>query len=158
MNLTEDVAVSSGPRRIMFLWRRLDRLCRLRRRHGERPTRICSAISAKNEITEYMSLYKTGPKVYRAGFAIAAPPVDLPDGVAYEKFAGGEYVRFVLTGPYTDLPQASGKAWDAVAAKKIALRDDFAIENYTKDPRTTPADQLVTEILFPKPDALLPLC
>jgi effector-binding domain-containing protein len=54
----------------------------------------------------------------------------------------------VLTGPYTDLPQASGRAW-AIAGERIQVRDDFAVENYVNDPRVIPADQLVTEILIP---------
>jgi effector-binding domain-containing protein len=90
-----------------------------------------------------------GSKIYRAGFALDAAPVDLPKGVAYEMFPGGKYVRFVLTGPYSDLPQASGRAWDIVAAKGLPIRDDFAIENYVSDPRVTPAEALVTEILLP---------
>jgi hypothetical protein len=36
-----------------------------------------------------------------------------------------------------------------VAEKKVALRDDFNIEHYVNDPRTTPEEQLATEILFP---------
>ena len=106
-------------------------------------------LSMKNQITGYMSLYKIGPKLYRAGFALAAPPVDLPDGLAYEQIAGGKYSRFVLTGPYSDLPAASGQAWNTIAEKKIPLRDDFAIENYVNDPRTTPEHQLITQILIP---------
>jgi predicted transcriptional regulator YdeE len=106
-------------------------------------------LSKKNQITGYMSLYKTGPKVYRAGFSLAGPPVDLPAGLAYEQFNGGKYVRFILTGPYSDLPAASGAAWNTVGEKKLALRDDFAIENYMNDPRTTPEDQLITQILIP---------
>jgi effector-binding domain-containing protein len=106
-------------------------------------------LSKKNQITGYMSLYKRGPKIYRAGFALAGPPVDLPAGLAYEQFIGGKYVSFILTGPYSDLPAASGAAWNAVAEKKIALRDDFAIENYMNDPRSTPEDQLITHILIP---------
>ena len=106
-------------------------------------------LSKNNPITGFMSLYKTGPKIYRAGFALSAPPVDLPQGLTYEKFDGGQYVRFVLTGPYTDLPAASGQVWNSVAEKKISLRDDFAIENYLNDPRTTPEDQLITHILIP---------
>src|SRR5215475_12760372 len=60
-------------------------------------------LSKKNKITGYMSLYKMRPHMYRAGFSLAGPPVDLPDGMAYENFPGGKYSRFVLTGPYTDL-------------------------------------------------------
>lgn len=107
------------------------------------------ALSEKNRITKYMSLYKMEPKIYRAGFALEGSPQGLPDGLAYERFPGGKYIRFVLTGPYTDLPVASGRAWATVAEKKIQLRDDFAIENYLNDPRVTPAEQLVTEILIP---------
>lgn len=107
------------------------------------------AISKKNQVVGYTSLYKMGPKIYRAGFAVTAPPVDLPDGLHYEKFPGGKYTRFVLTGPYTQLPQATGRAWAIAEEKKIPLRDDFAIENYVNDPRTTPEEQLVTEILLP---------
>jgi predicted transcriptional regulator YdeE len=106
-------------------------------------------LSKKNQIAGYMSLYKMGPKVYRAGFALAGPPVDLPQGLAYEKFNGGKFVRFVLTGPYSDLPAASGAAWNTASEKKIAVRDDFAIENYMNDPRVTPEDQLITHILIP---------
>jgi predicted transcriptional regulator YdeE len=106
-------------------------------------------LSMKNKITGYMSLYKIGPKMYRAGFALAAPPVDLPDGMAYEKLEGGKYAKFVLKGPYSELPEASGRVWNTVAEKKLPVRDDYAIENYLNDPRITPEDQLITEILVP---------
>jgi effector-binding domain-containing protein len=36
-----------------------------------------------------------------------------------------------------------------IAEQGIEMRDDFCIENYVTDPRTTPADQNVTEILIP---------
>src|SRR5579863_6074271 len=61
-------------------------------------------LGKKNQITGYMSLYKMGPKIYRAGFALSAPPVDLPAGLIYEEFAGGKYSKFVLTGSYSQLP------------------------------------------------------
>ena len=51
------------------------------------------ALSEHNKITRYMSLYKVGPKIYRAGFALAAPPVELPEGLKYEIFNGGKYSR-----------------------------------------------------------------
>jgi effector-binding domain-containing protein len=107
------------------------------------------AISEHNKITGYMSLYKVGPKVYRAGVSLASPPQQLPEGLDYEKFKGGKYMKFVLTGPYSDLPKASGRVFEIVAEKKIHLRDDWCIENYTTDPRVTPVDKLITEILLP---------
>jgi DNA gyrase inhibitor GyrI len=103
----------------------------------------------QNKITGYMSLYKVAPNIYRAGVALAAAPQDLPEGLAYEKFQGGKYSRFVLTGPYSNLPEACGRVFQIVSERKIPPRDDFGIENYLNDPRTTPEERLVTEILVP---------
>jgi TetR/AcrR family transcriptional regulator, transcriptional repressor for nem operon len=103
----------------------------------------------QNKITGYMSLYKVAPNIYRAGVALAAAPKDLPAGLAYEKFKGGKYSRFVLTGPYSNLPEACGRVFRIVSERKIPLRDDYGIENYVNDPRTTPEERLVTEILVP---------
>jgi predicted transcriptional regulator YdeE len=107
------------------------------------------AIAAKNRIAGYLSLYKTGPQIYRAGVSLAEPPVELPAEMQYEKFDGGKYSRFVLTGSYMFLPEASGRAWGLAAEKQIPLRDGYAIENYVNDPRTTPEENLTTEILLP---------
>jgi len=108
-----------------------------------------SALVAHNQIVGAAAFYKCGPDIYRAGFMLAAPPVELPEGLQYQKLTGGEYSRFVLQGPYHHLPEATSRAFAIVAEKKIPLRDDFNIEHYVTDPRTTPADQSVTEILFP---------
>jgi DNA gyrase inhibitor GyrI len=102
-----------------------------------------------NKITGYMSVYKMGPQIYRAGVSVDAVPNNLPKGLAYTKFKGGKYGRFVLTGPYSDLGAASGRVWQIVTETKIPLRDDFAIENYLNDPRITPEADLITEILIP---------
>jgi effector-binding domain-containing protein len=102
-----------------------------------------------NKITGYMSLYKVGPKIYRAGVSLAAAPDNLPDGLEYVRFKGGKYSRFVLTGSYSQLPQAVGRVFAIVAATKIPLRDDYNMENYANDPRTTPEPELITEILIP---------
>ncbi len=106
-------------------------------------------ISEHNKITGYMSLYKVGPKIYRAGVSLAAEPINVPEDLEHTKFKGGKYSRFVLTGPYADLPEACGRVFEVVSETKIQLRDDYCIENYVNDPRTTPAQQLVTEILIP---------
>jgi effector-binding domain-containing protein len=110
---------------------------------------IVPEIPEQNKITGYMSLYKVDAKVYRAGVSLAAEPQNLPPSLKYEKFKGGKCSRFVLTGSYANLPEASGRVFEIVAEKKIQMRDDYCIENYTNDPRTTPEDQLVTEILIP---------
>jgi predicted transcriptional regulator YdeE len=106
-------------------------------------------VAEHNHITGYMSLYKVGPQIYRAGVSLAAPPAKLPQDLSYMKFAGGKYSRFVLTGPYANLGQASGRVLEIIQQTKLPLRDDYFIENYVNDPRTTPEDQLITEILVP---------
>ena len=106
-------------------------------------------IAAVCQIMGACALYRCGPDVYRAGYVVAAPPANVPDGLSYEEIPGGKYVRFVLTGPYSQLPEATGRAFQVVAEKQISLRDGFNIENYLTDPRTTPQEQCVTEILFP---------
>jgi predicted transcriptional regulator YdeE len=111
--------------------------------------RIRPKIEQRNTITGYMSLYKIGSQVYRAGVSLAAPPDKLPEGMRYEKFSGGKYSRFVLTGPFTQLGEATGRACKLVAERQIPLRDDFNIEHYVKDPRITPEAELITHILFP---------
>lgn len=111
--------------------------------------RAVPAIAEKNQITGFLSLYKIGPKIYRAGVSVAAPPVKIPEGLQYEKFPGGRYSRFTWTGSYAKLPEVSGRVWQLAAEKQIPQRDDFAIENYANDPKTTPEEQLITEILVP---------
>ena len=108
-----------------------------------------SEILKHNRILGGAALYKTNPGTYRAGFILAAPPVNLPSELSYVKFPGGKFARFTLTGPYNQLPEATGRAFEIVKEKKIALRDEFNIERYLKDPMTTPEAELVTEILFP---------
>ena len=111
--------------------------------------KLVPAIAEYNQITGYTSLYKVGPKIYRAGVSIAAEPQNLPAGVQYTNFKGGKYSRFVLTGPYSNLPEASGRVFHMVAEQQISTRDDFNIENYVNDPESTPAAQLITQILIP---------
>lgn len=108
-----------------------------------------SEILKSNKVVGYMSLYEAGPQIYRAGLATEAAPADLPSGMQYELFAGGKYTKFTLTGPYSQLPEASGRVFDLVQEQGIVVREGFNIENYVKDPRTTPAEELITEILVP---------
>ena len=110
---------------------------------------LIPTISEHNKITGYMSLYKVEPKIYRAGVSLEATPNNLPEGVEYTKFKGGNYSRFILTGAYSNLPEACARVFEIVAAAEMPMREDFCIENYINDPRTTPEDQLITEILIP---------
>ena len=110
--------------------------------------KVIPQICEHNQDTAYTSLYKVGPQIYRAGVGIAAEPKNLPAGLQYTKFPGGKYARFTLTGPYSNLPEASGRVFQMVKDQKLPVRDDFNIENYVNDPRTTPASDLVTQILI----------
>jgi effector-binding domain-containing protein len=38
---------------------------------------------------------------------------------------------------------------EIIQQTRLPLRDDYFIENYVNDPRSTPEDQLITEILVP---------
>ena len=103
-----------------------------------------------NKITGYMSLYKVTPNmIYRAGVSLAAAPKKLPKGLEYTKFKGGKYSRFVLKGSYVNLPAACGRVCEIVVEKKIKVRNNYCIEHYVNDPRITPEDKLITEILIP---------
>ncbi len=113
--------------------------------------KIVPRIEEHNKITGRLSLYKVGPKIYRAGVSVeaATAPQNVPEGLQYQKFDGGRYSRFVLTGPYGELPQATRQVFETVAEKKLSVRDDWGIENYVTDPMTTPMDKNITEILVP---------
>lgn len=149
MNLTENPEVVSWPETHYVFVEKVGPFLQNAGQAWQTVHTKVQALSENNKIMGYMSLFKVGPQVYRAGFALAGAPVNLPEGLAYEKFHGGKYSRFVLTGPYSQLPQACGRVFEIVKQEKIAQRDDFCIENYTNNPQVTPEDQLVTEILVP---------
>jgi effector-binding domain-containing protein len=149
MNLTQEPEIVTWPETHYVFIEKVGPFMNTAPEAWQEVHKLVPEIAEHNEINGYMSLYKMGPKVYRAGVSVAAPPKEVPDGLKYVKFPGGKYSRFVLTGPYSELPEASGRAWQLVAEKNVPLRDDYNIENYVTDPRETPADQLITQILFP---------
>ncbi len=106
-------------------------------------------ISQRETITGYFSLYCMERQIYRAGVSVAATPAVVPEGLAYEELKGGKYGRFTLTGSYSQLGEATGRTYKIAEEIQLARRADYNIENYVNDPRITPEDELVTEILFP---------
>jgi len=112
--------------------------------HAHLPT-----LRERYAITGFLSLYKMNPMLYCAGVSLAEVPGELPAGIQYMNFSGGAYIRFVLTGAYAQLPQASGRAWQIVAERNMPVRDGFAIENYVNNPALAPEAELITEILIP---------
>lgn len=102
------------------------------------------------KMTGFKSLYKLTPEmIYRAGVTVDKKPENLPDGFSYSHFEGGNYYKFTVTGSYSQLPEACGKVFEFVKQMNIQVRDGFYIENYLNDPKTTPEDKLVTEIMIP---------
>ena len=149
MNLTEQPEIVNWPETHYVFVEKIGPFMNTAQQAWQNAHEFVPELSKNNKITGYLSLYKVGPQVYRAGFALKTAPVELPAGLSYEKFAGGKYRRFVVTGSYRQLPQASGRVFELMAEKEIQVRDDFNIENYVNDPKTTPEDQLITDILIP---------
>jgi len=87
--------------------------------------------------------------IYQAGVALASEPKKLPAGLQHRAIPEGRYARFVLTGPYAQIWPAFDRVFKELAEKKVELRPEFCIENYLNDPRETPEEQLLTEILVP---------
>lgn len=149
MNLTEEAVIVQWPETHYVFIEKPGPFQKAAPEAWQTARSLAPLVSEHNQITGYMSLYRMSPPVYRAGFALAAAPVRLPAELRYELFEGGQYSRFVLTGSYANLPQASARVWELVAKNGIQVRPDFAIEKYASDPRTTPEEKLVTEILIP---------
>lgn len=87
--------------------------------------------------------------IYQAGVSLADEPGKLPGGLQHRAIPKGNYAKFVLTGPYSDIWMAFDRVFKTLAEKKVELRPEFCIENYVNDPRTTPEAELKTEILVP---------
>jgi effector-binding domain-containing protein len=149
MNLTEEPEIVTWPETHYVFVEKTGPFPKIAPEAWQTAHSLLPLVKAHNQIAGYMSLYKMAPNVYRAGFALAAEPVNLPSDLKYEAFAGGTYSKFVLTGPYSDLPQATGRVFEIAAKNGSMRRGDFCIEHYVNDPGTTPEDKLLTEILIP---------
>ncbi|MGA2216698.1 MAG: GyrI-like domain-containing protein [Terracidiphilus sp.] len=148
MNLTEEPEIVQRPESHYVFIERTGPFMKIAPQAWQELHQLKFLISERNKVVGAMALYKM-PNIYRAGFVLAGAPEGLPKEVQYERFEGGQYSRFVLTGPYSDLPQASGRVWEIVSRRNMFVRDEFAIENYANDPMNTPEDKLITEILIP---------
>lgn len=107
-------------------------------------------------IREYLGVSgidKTKPgedaMIYQAGVALAHEPTGLPSDLRQKSIRSGKYARFLLTGPYSQIWMAFDRIFKTLSEKKVQLRPEFCIEKYLNDPRTTPEDQLQTELLVP---------
>jgi AraC family transcriptional regulator len=118
--------------------------------------RLMGGKIAHDQITEFLGLSgidksKQGDEamIYQAGVCLASKPADLPKGLQYKKIDAGRYAQFLLTGPYSQIWIAFSQIFQALSESKVPLREEYCIENYINDPKTTPEDQLQTQILIP---------
>jgi AraC-like DNA-binding protein/DNA gyrase inhibitor GyrI len=109
-----------------------------------------------SELVEFLGLStidksKVGEEalIYQAGVTLKSAPSKLNKGLQYKKINGGKYARFLLTGPYSHVWVAFNEIFKKLAEKNVALRQEFCIENYLNDPKVTPEEQLLTELLVP---------
>jgi DNA gyrase inhibitor GyrI len=149
MNLTESGDIVQWPETHYVFVEKKGVIPRIAPEAWEVAIGLVPQLAEKSQISWRMSLYKMPPSTYRAGFVVAEKPNMVPAGMQYELFGGGKYSRFVLTGPYSDLPAATRRVFEIVAQRGIATRDDFCIESYVSDPRSRPEEKLITEILIP---------
>jgi effector-binding domain-containing protein len=149
MNLTESGDIVQWPETHYVFVEKTGPIPKIAPEAWQTAIGLVPKLAEKNQIDWRMSLYKTNPNVYRAGFVVAEKPKGMPAGLDYELFGGGKYSRFVLTGPYSELPAATSRVFEIVAQRGIPLRTDFCIESYVNDPRTTAEENLITEILVP---------
>ena len=87
--------------------------------------------------------------IYEAGVGVNSAPQKALKGLQYKKIKEGNYARFLLTGPYSQIWIAFNQIFQTLAERKVELRPEFCIENYLNDPKVTPEDQLKTELLIP---------
>jgi AraC family transcriptional regulator len=109
-----------------------------------------------DQITEFLGLSgmdksRQGEEamIYQAGVSLAAKPAEIPKGMQYKKIDAGSYAMFLLTGPYSQIWIAFSQIFRTLAESNIRLREEFCIENYINDPKTTPEAKLQTQILMP---------
>jgi AraC family transcriptional regulator len=107
-------------------------------------------------IREYLGVSgidKTEPgedaMIYQAGVALAHESNSAPSGLRQKTIKSGNYARFLLTGPYSQIWMAFDRIFKTLSEKNVQLRPEFCIEKYLNDPRTTPENQLETELLVP---------
>lgn len=74
--------------------------------------------------------------------------INLPS-LKREVLAQSKYAKFILKGSYDGVWPAFDFAFKKLNEMGIKLEDSPCLENYINDPRQTPEDELITEILIP---------
>lgn len=87
--------------------------------------------------------------IYEAGVVITEDLKKVPKGLQSTKIPAGRYAQFTLIGPYHLVWPAFEQIFKILGDLKIELRKGPCIENYLNDPKITPEDKLVTQLLIP---------
>lgn len=87
--------------------------------------------------------------IYQAGVGLASKPAKLPANLQYRKIEAGKYARFLLKGPYSQIGDAFSQIFRTLSEKAVPLREEFCVEGYLNDPKSTPEAELLTELLVP---------
>ncbi|MFY9827207.1 MAG: GyrI-like domain-containing protein [Rhodoplanes sp.] len=85
---------------------------------------------------------------FRAAVPVAAPPANLPEGMAAAKSPSGKALKYVHRGTYDTLDGTYERITNQLDDKGLEAQDVF-VETYLTDPRTTPDDKLVIEVYVP---------
>lgn len=92
----------------------------------------------------------TAPDKLRSDAAIAVGErTQLPDGLTEQRIPGGRYARFAYVGGYEGLPGAWTQFTASLGSGNYRMRTGPGLEVYRNDPRSTPKDQLRTDLYMP---------
>ncbi len=150
MNLTEKPEIVEWPESHYIFIEKIGPFMETAQKAWEEFHGNMGAVINTKRAPQFVSLYKIEPQmIYRAGTMVPSKIDKLPAGFQYEKFAGGKYAKFTLTGSYSQLAEASARVMELVKELNLSLRDGFYIENYVNSPSEVSEDQLITEILVP---------
>ena len=86
---------------------------------------------------------------YKAAITVPSDvKITLPQ-LKQEKLEKSKYAKFLLKGSYDGVWPAFDFAFKKLNEMELELADFPCLENYINDPRETPEDELLTEILIP---------
>lgn len=87
--------------------------------------------------------------IYQAGILLAEKPANLPNDLSYRLLPAQTYACYTLKGAYSQLANVYPQVFEMLHRTHHRIQDDFCMEIYLNDPRTTPEADLRTEILIP---------
>lgn len=118
-----------------------------------------------HDMSDYVCVYPSDPSAYAVeggcDEAIVDICITLPHGFAYvpssgfglTRVAGGRYLVFSMTGPYSQIPQAYCEMYSRLLPEAyLTYQPDAArpmMERYVGDPAKVSQDELITEFWHP---------